>query len=29
MGNAGVLLIEIPIAPNDSKRFYKVKVWRE
>lgn len=29
MGNGGVLLIEIPMAPNDPKQFYQVKVWRE
>ncbi|NQX02826.1 carbohydrate-binding protein [bacterium] len=29
MGTGGVLLIEIPMAPNDPKRFYKVNVWRE
>jgi hypothetical protein len=29
MGNGGVLLIEIPMAPNDPEQFYQVKVWRE
>ncbi len=29
MGNGGVLVIEIPMTPNDPRRFFKVNVWRE
>lgn len=29
MGNGGALIIEIPMAPTETKSFYKVKVWRE
>ena len=29
MGHGGLLPIEISIAPNEPKRFYKVNVWRE